>query len=52
LVGKKWPSKSGDWAFSLSTGLQLQFQNAYRGALAEGLPSSRWAILVRPNIVF
>jgi len=52
LAGKKWPSQSGNWAFSLTTGLQVQLQNGYRGVLASQLPQSQWSILIRPNIEF
>jgi len=52
LAGKKWPAKNGEWAFSLSSGLQVQFSNGYRGELASQIPASLWNILIRPNIEF
>ena len=52
LGGKKWPSKSGTWAFSLSLGCELTLQPAYRGALAANMADHDWALIVRPNIVF
>lgn len=52
LGGKKWPSKSGEYAFSLSAGVLLQLSNGYRGQLAEELPDRLWGVMLRPNIVF
>jgi hypothetical protein len=52
LAGKKWPSASGNWAFSLSAGTQLQLENGYRGQLAARIPGQQWSFILRPNIVF
>jgi hypothetical protein len=52
LAGKKWPSKSGEYAFSLSAGVELQLDNGYRGQLAETLPRRQWGLMLRPNVVF
>lgn len=52
LAGKKWPSQSGTYAFSLSAGVQLQLNHGYRGELAKALPDRMWGIMLRPNIVF
>jgi len=52
VAGKKWPSKNGDYAWSLSGGLQLQLQNGYKGSLASRLPAHSWSIILRPNMEF
>lgn len=52
LAGKKWPTHSGDYAFSLSAGLELQLANGYKGDIADQLPSRMWSIILRPNFVF
>lgn len=52
LLGKKWPSSSGKWAFALGLGVLYQAESGYRGELAELVQGSDWSLIVRPNIVF
>ena len=52
VAGKTWPSKNGNYAWSLASGLQLQLQNGYRGALATRIPDHSWSLILRPNVEF
>jgi hypothetical protein len=49
LVGKKFPSSSGAWAFSMSAGLERETRSAYDGDLRETAPKG-WTLLLRPNV--
>lgn len=49
LVGKKFPSASGAWAFSMSGGLERETRSAYEGDLRDAAPKG-WTLLLRPNV--
>lgn len=52
LLGKKWPSDNGNWAFALGLGLLYQAEAGYRGELADLVRDQDWSLIFRPNIVF
>jgi len=52
LAGKKWPSASGNWAFSLGIGAQLDLKSGYRGELDATVPKQLWSLMLRPNVIF
>lgn len=49
LVGKKFPSRSGSWAFAVATGVEQEVGTGYDGALRDRAPRG-WAFLLRPNV--
>jgi hypothetical protein len=53
LAGKKMPSPSGEYVFSLSLGVEGVFAAGYAGALAaQHQVQPGWTFLLRPNIGF
>lgn len=49
LVGKKFPNRSGSWAFALAAGVEQEVGTGYDGALRDRAPRG-WAFLLRPNV--